>query len=223
MSIVMTQQWLLEIFKALGDENRLQMLQWLAESECNPSTLAEKLSLTEPTISHHLAKLREARLVTLRMEGNNHFYRANASTLTLFKNAVQSVEKIPASHPVETDRRWLDLLPDTFSDDERKQLGDMTFNGILKRIPSKQAKLGLVLRWIATKFEADRLYTEPEVNTIIKTVFPSDHTTLRRDLVDYGFLRRERGGGKYWLTPHDEQTPAAVTSDTADDNIADDD
>ena len=30
---------------------------------------------------------------------------------------------------------------------------------------------------------------------------------LRRDLVDFGYLRRERGGGKYWLAPDDEKQP----------------
>ncbi|MBZ0305914.1 MAG: DUF2087 domain-containing protein [Anaerolineae bacterium] len=65
----------------------------------------------------------------------------------------------------------------------------------------------VILRWLATLFEADKLYTEPEINAILKAVYESDHVTLRRELVDYGYLRRERGGGKYWLAPTDEAQP----------------
>ena len=68
----------------------------------------------------------------------------------------------------------------------------------------------MALRWLATKFQAGVKYTEREVNAIIQTVYPADHATLRRDLVDFGFLRRERGGGEYWLAPEDKaETPSA--------------
>ena len=34
-----------------------------------------------------------------------------------------------------------------------------------------------------------------------------DFAGLRRDLVDFGYMRRERAGSKYWLTPEDEVVP----------------
>jgi hypothetical protein len=39
---------------------------------------------------------------------------------------------------------------------------------------------------------------------VLKSVYEADFVSLRRDLVDFGYLRRERGGGKYWRTPADE-------------------
>ena len=41
------------------------------------SELAEQLFVAQPTISHHLAILRRANLVTVRREGRWRFYRAN--------------------------------------------------------------------------------------------------------------------------------------------------
>jgi hypothetical protein len=38
----------------------------------------------------------------------------------------------------------------------------------------------------------------------LKAVYEIGFVTLRRDLVDFGYLRRERGGGKYWLTPAED-------------------
>ena len=68
------------------------------------------------------------------------------------------------------------------------------------RLPVRQKKLEVILRWLATLFEPERLYTEAGVNAILKQVYPNDHVSLRRDLVDLGYLRRDRAGGKYMLT-----------------------
>ena len=42
-----------------------------------------------------------------------------------------------------------------------------------------------------------------QVNDILLR-YHEDYAGLRRDLVDFGFLRRERGGSQYWLTPEGE-------------------
>jgi len=50
--------------------------------------------------------------------------------------------------------------------------------------------------FLAERFEADRLYDEHEVNAILADDAP-DPATLRRLLVDHGYLGR-RNGGAYW-------------------------
>lgn len=204
------QAWLLPILKALADETRLMMLGLLAKQEYKVGDLAARLDLTEPTVSHHLAKLREVGLVTLRAVGTQRFYRVNETALAQFKDAVQHIEILREPALSHSDDRWIDALPEDFSDEDRALLREMTHNGQLKQIPSKQLKLLVALRWLATKFEADVKYTEKEVNAIIQTVYPADHATLRRDLVDFGFMRRERGGGKYWLAPEDEDESSST-------------
>ena len=37
------------------------------------------------------------------------------------------------------------------------------------------------------------------MNAVLKTVYAEDYVSLRRDLVDFGYLRRDRAGGKYML------------------------
>ncbi len=71
-------QTLLLFFKALADENRLKMIGILAEQECSVEELAAMLHLKAPTVSHHLAKLKELELVEMRPEGNTHVYRLNS-------------------------------------------------------------------------------------------------------------------------------------------------
>jgi hypothetical protein len=73
----------------------------------------------------------------------------------------------------------------------------------MTHLPAKRKKLLVILRWLASLFQADRLYSEAEVNAVLKAVYEEDYVSLRRELVDYGYLRRERGGGKYWLAPDD--------------------
>lgn len=69
--------------------------------------------------------------------------------------------------------------------------------GRLHTIPSKHAKLMLVLDRIAQSFEPGIRYPEAEVNAILLG-FHDDFAALRRYLVENGFLTRE--GGIYWRT-----------------------
>lgn len=66
---------LLRFFKALADDSRLKIVGILANQECSVEELAVLLQLKEPTVSHHLAKLKELNLVTMRPEGNSRLYQ----------------------------------------------------------------------------------------------------------------------------------------------------
>ncbi len=59
-------QNLLRFFKALADESRLKIIGILASQECSVEELAVLLELKEPTISHHLTKLKQLELVRMR-------------------------------------------------------------------------------------------------------------------------------------------------------------
>jgi len=63
--------------KALADETRQKIMkmvccQWLSVSE-----IVEQLDVSQPTVSHHLALLRESGLVNVREEGKQTFYSLN--------------------------------------------------------------------------------------------------------------------------------------------------
>jgi hypothetical protein len=62
----------------------------------------------------------------------------------------------------------------------------------LEAIPSKAPDRIAVLRYIATRFERDRVYEEGEVNRMLARAY-DDFATLRRYLVDAGVVRRDHG------------------------------
>lgn len=62
------------IFKALGDENRLRILVALRDGEMCACDLLEDLSITQPTLSHHMRQLCDAGLVTGRKNGKWVYY-----------------------------------------------------------------------------------------------------------------------------------------------------
>ena len=62
------------LYRALGDESRLRILRLLAERDRYLTEIANELSLSKPTIKHHLAQLRAAGLVTLIEQGNLTYY-----------------------------------------------------------------------------------------------------------------------------------------------------
>jgi len=67
----------------------------------------------------------------------------------------------------------------------------------LKKLPSKQQKLLIVLRRISQEFEPGKIYSEQEVKELLAKIY-SDYSTLRRSLVDFGYIKRTRDGSSYW-------------------------
>lgn len=69
--------------KALADETRQQILQLVCCQWLSVNEIVAKLNLTQPTISHHLAILREAGLVLARQEGKFTYYTLNQEHLVV--------------------------------------------------------------------------------------------------------------------------------------------
>ena len=64
----------IRLFKALGDESRLRILRLLASGDLYLTEIAERMGLSKPTVSHHLAQLRAAGLVTITEAGALTYY-----------------------------------------------------------------------------------------------------------------------------------------------------
>ena len=63
--------------KALGDNNRLQIVQMLSDGEKCGCKLLEAFDITQPTLSHHMKILCDCGLVNDRKEGKWHHYSIN--------------------------------------------------------------------------------------------------------------------------------------------------
>jgi ArsR family transcriptional regulator, arsenate/arsenite/antimonite-responsive transcriptional repressor len=80
-----------EFAKALADETRQKIMklcccQWLSVTE-----MVEQLDVAQPTVSHHLAVLREAGLVNIRPEGKQTFYSLNQERVALCCGQIMQV------------------------------------------------------------------------------------------------------------------------------------
>lgn len=94
------------------------------------------------------------------------------------------------------DNRYL-----TTKDEEEAIIANM-FSSLeplrLKNLSPKEKKKIVILKKIAGQFERDRKYTEKELNLILKDIY-DDFATVRRYLIEYGFMDRTDDGKEYWL------------------------
>jgi DNA-binding transcriptional ArsR family regulator len=92
-----------EIFRMLADGTRIRLLWELREIERSVNELADAVGKPAPGVSQHLAKLRMARMVRTRREGNQVFYRVeNDHVASLVRDAIHNAEHasdgIPTHH-----------------------------------------------------------------------------------------------------------------------------
>lgn len=71
-------------------------------------------------------------------------------------------------------------------------------NGALLEYPAKAKRKVILLQVIATHFKPETVYSEIEINRILQRIF-ADYVTIRRALIEYGFLDRSDDGSKYWV------------------------
>ncbi len=72
----------LDIFKALSDLTRQEILELLKEHEMNVTEICEAFEqMTQPTVSHHLHILKNCDLVDTRREGKMIYYYLNRKIL----------------------------------------------------------------------------------------------------------------------------------------------
>ncbi|MBP1989098.1 DUF2087 domain-containing protein [Paenibacillus eucommiae] len=70
--------------------------------------------------------------------------------------------------------------------------------GKLSTFPKREKRKVALLKHIIGKFEIDRKYTEHEINEVLKAIY-DDYVTLRRYLIEYGFMDRLDDCSSYWV------------------------
>ncbi len=71
-----------QVFKALSDPTRRQILNLLKKSDLTAGEIAEHFSMTKPSISNHLNVLKQAELVTNERKGQHIYYSLNTTVFT---------------------------------------------------------------------------------------------------------------------------------------------
>ena len=161
------------MLKAIADETRLRILGLLAEEPRTGKQLADALQLTAPTISHHMRRLIDVGVVMEERDAQRHIYALNGALL-------RSVRSEATGESVKADSERARVMKHFFKD------------GKLTTIPANRKQRVHVLHYLLEQFEPGRQYPEKEVNKIL-TAFNEDYATLRRELVNYGYLNRDKG------------------------------
>ncbi len=184
---------LLEFFKALADANRLKIVGLLATQSLTVEQLAEMLKVRPSTVSHHLSYLAHVGLVSARAESYYNVYELQTSTLEKLARQLLARETLPAV-AADVDMHAYD----------RKVIRSFTLpDGRIKAFPAQRKKMEAILRYVLQAFEPGIRYSEKQVNEILAR-YHEDTASLRRELIEYGWLEREGGGGDYWK-PEDVQ------------------
>jgi hypothetical protein len=172
---------MLQFCKAMADESRLKIVGALSTAEHSVQQLAFILDLKEPTVSHHLAVLKQLDLVRLRADGNFRWYRLNEEVLGKISRAVFSRDSIArlavSAEARSSERKVLDIFVD----------GDR-----LLEIPVSYKKRLVILKWLVAFFEPGISYSESQVNAILK-LHHHDCATLRREMIGCWMLARDKG------------------------------
>ena len=171
------------LLKLLANETRLRVIGLVADKEESVGSLARRLELTEATMSHHLAKLTAAGLLTMRAEGTTHWYKLDSEGLQSINKSLLKPDKLLKAPPSAAGNSADARVLKTFVEDGR-----------VVKMPLAEGKRLVILRWILNQLE-DRRYTEKEISARLK-VFFDDYATLRRELINHRLMKRENG--IYW-------------------------
>jgi len=111
------------------------------------------------------------------------------------RNAVPDIVPHPAATMV--DDRY------NVTEEKRREVIGKYFpdgvEGKLKTFSMKEKNRIVVLSEIVRRFAAGRIYTEKQVNAILKEINDEEYGTIRRYLIEYGFMDREPDGSGYWV------------------------
>lgn len=173
---------MVNFFKSMSNTERLKIIGVLATEKLTLEELSDRLSLPASSIAHHMENLVELGLVRLE----NQYYRLDT-------RAVEAM----ARQTLAQQRQQTQAADFEGEAYERKVLADFfTPQGKLKSLPAQHKKLLAVLRYLANKeFAPGARYAEKEVNAKLAHYF-ADTASLRRYMVDNGYLTREQG--IYW-------------------------
>ena len=174
----------LDLLRVLLDSDRLAVAGALA---ARPMTVDEVVAASgrgRRTVLTAVGDLRGAGLVAV--DGDRYAIDVDALRMAAKDAAEVDVPMDPA-------------IGFGMTDDERQILSRMFAGRTLVEIPANRAKRQVLLQRLALEFDVGRHYTEREVNEVLFAFHP-DWSTLRRYLVDEGFLDRAHvdDENEYW-------------------------
>ncbi|MGE5702935.1 MAG: metalloregulator ArsR/SmtB family transcription factor [Clostridia bacterium] len=177
-------QHLVNYHKAMGDPTRIRILALLSKGPLHGQAIAGKLGLTPPTITHHMAKLREVGIIYERRDKNTIYFYLHKENL---RRDAEAILHVIQRGDVEMDTEKERVLKNFF-----------TAEGKLKSIPVQRKKKLYVFEHLVSGLKLGQKYAEKEINEYIKQ-FHDDFATIRREFIMNHYMYRE--DGIYELNP----------------------
>lgn len=164
-------------------EVQKRLLELLSEGK-NDRQIAAEMGITPSTVRNHRFKLRE-----------------KEKQAKIFLALMRALEQKTKEGIMDTDQGRLEevhpaaaMVDDRYGitrqEREKALKTYMNADGSLKQIPAREKKKIIILREIMKRFEPGREYTEKEVNRILKEIYAEDFPSIRRALIEYGFMDR---------------------------------
>ncbi len=163
----------------LADDDRRRVFAALVLGGSTLEEVRASTGLTSRRAVTALARLVAGDLV-VRSDGGEHVLLGEAFRLA----AMAAAPERPAPDPT-----------DDVPEDDARILRRYLRGGRLTQIPLQRARKLVVLDRLAQEFDVGSRYSERQVNAILRR-FHEDVASLRRFLVDEGFL--DRAAGEYW-------------------------
>ncbi len=176
----------------MGDQTRIRLLVLLAsEHALSGQELAEKLGVKPPTISHHIAKLKEVSAV---------YERRNKNTINYFLNEKAIKQHSEGLLTIISRSRKEEETVSQQKDNTQILENFLQPNGMLKTIPAQRKKKLIIFEHMIKDLEPGKKYTEKEINEHIMK-FHEDYATIRREFIINHYMYRENG--IYELNPQE--------------------
>ncbi len=179
----MEQSEMLEFVKALSDVDRLRVLGVLACKSAAADEIARDLDMQLREVFQQLAMLEHGGVAMKQGQ--------------VWSLNEKNVENISRRQFQGLSREAYTPSPD-LSEKPRKVLAAyLNPDGTIRQLPHEPAKLQVILDYLLQAFTPGVIYTEKQVNEIIRR-FHLDTAGLRRDMIDRGMLQRKSDGSQYW-------------------------
>lgn len=120
--------------------------------------------------------------------------------MTLLKNSREE-KKNDALIPIHKGAKMVDERYAITVEEKEKVLSTYFkdgLKGMLSTFPSKEKRKIIVLQHILTRFDRNKKYSEKEINEVLKSIY-QDFATIRRYLIEYGFMERSKDCMEYWV------------------------
>lgn len=169
-------------------DNQKKLLTLMA-SGLSDNEIARQLKVTPSTVRHQKFMFRE-KAKQARM------------FLSVYELAEEQNKREDKLVPVHSKATMVDDRYIT-TEEEKEKVLTTAFSSLeplkLIRFPAREKKKIVVLKKITESFKEGKHYEEREVNRILKDIY-DDYPTIRRYLIEYGFMSRTDDCKEYWLT-----------------------